>query len=90
MNQGNNVQLVINAADLKELFMAWQEERDNQLRNQETEDVLLSADEVATKFEVTKVTLWRWEKNGYLVPRKVGRKPYYWQSQVDALLKKGA
>lgn len=88
MNQGNNVQLVVNAADLKELFMTWQDERDSQL--QEVEDVSLSADEVAAKLKVTKVTLWRWEKSGYLVPRKIGRKPFYLRSQVERLLRKEA
>lgn len=91
MNQGNNVQLVVNATDLKELFMTWQDERDSQLHAvKEVEDVSLSADEVAAKLKVTKVTLWRWEKSGYLVPKKIGRKPFYLQSQVDSLLRKEA
>lgn len=91
MNQGNNVQLVVNAADLKELFMSWQDERDNQLHAvQEVEDVSLSADEVAAKLKVTKVTLWRWAKSGYLVPKRVGRKPFYLQSEVEHLLRKEA
>lgn len=91
MNQGNNVQLVVNAADLKELFMTWQDERDSQLHAvQEVEDVSLSADEVAARLKVSKVTLWRWEKSGYLVPCKVGRKPFYLQSQVERLLRKEA
>lgn len=91
LKQGNNVQLVVNAADLKELFMTWQDERDSQLHAvQEVEDVSLSADEVAAKLKVTKVTLWRWEKSGYLVPRKIGRKPFYLRSQVESLLRKEA
>ena len=89
--KGNNVQLVVNAADLKELFMSWQDERDNQLNAvQDVEDINLTADEVAAKLKVTKVTLWRWEKSGYLVPCKVGRKPFYLQSQVERLLRKEA
>lgn len=89
MNQGNNVQLVVNAADLKELFREWLDERDKQLQSiQKDEDVSLSADEVAAKLKVTKVTLWRWEKAGYLVPKKVGRKPLYLRSQVEKLLRK--
>lgn len=91
LKQGNNVQLVINAADLKDLFMSWQDERDSQLHAvQEAEDVSLTPDQVATKLGVTRVTLWRWEKSGYLVPRKVGRKPFYLQSQVERLLRKEA
>ena len=91
LNQGNNVQLVIGIADLKELFMSWQDERDNQHDfAQDAEDVSLSADEVAAKLKVTKVTLWRWEKTGYLVPKKVGRKPLYLRSQIEHLLKKEA
>lgn len=90
MNQGN-VQLVVNATELKELFMSWQDERDKQLHAaQEVEDVSLSADEVAAKLKVSKVTLWRWEKSGYLVPKKVGRKPYYLTSQIKSLMEKEA
>ena len=88
MNQGNNVQLVVNATDLKELFLKWQDEKENQLHAvQEVDDCLLSADDVAAKFGVTKVTLWRWQKSGYLVPKKVGRRPFYLQSQVENLMK---
>lgn len=91
INQGINVQLVVNATELKELFMKWQDERDNQIHAvREVEDVSLSADEVAAKLNVTKVTLWRWEKSGYLVPKKVGRKPYYLTSQIKSLMRKEA
>lgn len=87
LNQGINVQLVVSAVDLKQLFNDWQDERDQQLiATSNDNDGLLSADEVAEKFGVTRVTLWRWEKAGYLVPVKIGRKGFYKQSDVRNLL----
>lgn len=86
MQAGANVQLVVNAADLKELFIQWQDERDA-MQPAPKEDRLLSADEAAAILRVTSVTLWRWAKMGYLKPVKAGRKVHYWQSAIDNLLK---
>ena len=87
MQAGANVQLVVNAADLKELFNEWQDERDA-MQQEPKEDTMLSADEAATLLNVTSVTLWRWGKIGYLKPVKAGRKVFYWKSSISNLLKK--
>lgn len=81
------MQIVCSLADLKEVFRAWQNERDAE-KPEPTEDKMLTADEAANILGVTSVTLWRWAKIGYLVPSKAGKKLYYWQSQIDELLKK--
>ena len=86
MQSGANVQIVVSLADLKEIFNQWQDERDaNQPKK---EDVKLTADAAAMQLGVTKISLWRWAKLGYLTPVKAGRKVFYWQSDIDKLLKK--
>ncbi len=90
--QDHNVQLVVNAADLRELFMGWQEEfneRIQAIQNEKDDEVELTADEVATLLGVTKVTLWRWAKTGYLVPSKIGRRPKYRKGDIKKLMNVG-
>lgn len=64
------VQLVVSAADLKEFALALAKELKPQ--QQQDNDRLLTADEVAETFGVTKKTLQRWEKDGYLTPVRIG------------------
>lgn len=87
MQAGANVQVVVSVADLKELFHEWQDEREA-MKPAPKEDRMLSADEAASILNVTSVTLWRWAKTGYLTPVKAGRKVFYWQSEINRLLKK--
>lgn len=81
------MQIVVNLADLKEMFNEWQNERDAK-RPVQKEDMKLTADAAAMQLGVTKISLWRWAKMGYLTPVKAGRKVFYWQSDIDTLLKK--
>lgn len=83
--QNRNVQLVVNAADLKELFLEWSKEKDSQIQATK-EDQYLSPNDTVAILRISKPTLWRWEKQGYLVPVKIGGKKYYRKSDVDALL----
>ena len=88
VSQGN-VQLVLSASDLKELLLGLMAEVSQKNEDQEEkEDVELSSDEVAKRLGVTKTTLWRWQKTGYLIPSKVGRKCFYHLSQIEKLMKK--
>ena len=87
MQAGANVQIVVSLTDLKEMFNEWQDERDKKQPAQK-EDVKLTADAAAMQLGVTKISLWRWAKMGYLSPVKAGRKVFYWQSDIDKLLKK--
>ena len=87
LNSDTSVQIVCSLADLKEVFREWQAERDAE-KPEPPEDKMLSAGEAANILGVTNVTLWRWGKIGYLVPSKAGKKTFYWQSQIDKLLRK--
>ena len=88
VSQGN-VQLVLSASDLKELLLGLMAEVSQKNEDQEEkEDVEMSSDEVAKRLGVTKTTLWRWQKTGYLIPTKVGRKCFYHSSQIEKLMKK--
>lgn len=46
----------------------------------------LTLDETAAKLNVSKNTLWRWNKIGYLCPVKAGRNPLYPLSVIEQLL----
>lgn len=87
MQAGANVQVVVSLADLKEVFNQWQAERDA-MRSAPKDDVKLTADAAARQLGITKMSLWRWAKKGYLTPVRAGRKLYYWQSDIDTLLRK--
>lgn len=85
LKDGANVQLVINALDLKEAFLQWNAE----MRQPNTEtkaESYLSAQETADKLGVDVSTLWRWDKSGYLKKIKVGNKIRYRESDVLKLM----
>ena len=86
IEQERNVQIVVNAADLKELFLEWIKEKDSQIQAVKEEDQYLSPNETVSILRISKPTLWRWEKHGFLVPIKIAGKKYYRKSEVDALL----
>ena len=52
------------------------------------EDVLVPKKEAREILDVCDVTLWKWDRLGYLVPVKVGRKIFYWRSHIDKLMGK--
>jgi predicted DNA-binding transcriptional regulator AlpA len=80
-----NVQVVLNIADLKELFLQWQSEVSNDVTP--VEEVYLTPDEVASKYHVSKVTLWRNAKNGvWPKPKKIGRRSLYLMSEIEKVL----
>ena len=81
VNQNVPLQVVVNVADLKELFLDWKEE--SELNRKKETETLLTADEVASKYRISKVTLWRWAKDGLLKPVKMGRKSFYRQSDIE-------
>jgi excisionase family DNA binding protein len=85
LRNGANVQLVINALDLKEAFLQWSEETKLPVM-EEKEEMYLSAQETAEKLGVDVSTLWRWDKSGYLKKIKVGNKIRYRESDVLKLM----
>lgn len=81
ISSNSQIQLVLNKADLKELFLEWKEE--SELNRKKETETLLTPDEVASKYRISKVTLWRWAKDGLLKPVKMGRKSFYRQSDIE-------
>ena len=93
LKTGANVQLVINALDLRELFLEWQAEAQAQAQaaakqeaQQQTEETYLTAKECAERLSVDLTTLWRWDKTGYLRKVKIGKKIFYRGSDVAKLM----
>lgn len=90
IKQNQNVQLVVSASDLRELVNEWYDEREAQKeaeRKSIVESERISSTDAEKSLGVTSATLWRWAKNGYLVPIKVGRKNVYLKSDIDRILK---
>ena len=85
LNNGANVQLVINALDLKEAFLQWNEETRQPDAERKAESYL-SAQETADKLGVDVSTLWRWDKSVYLKKIKLGNKIRYIESEVLKLM----
>lgn len=44
-----------------------------------------TVDEVVEKLKVSKPTLNKWEKRGYLVPMRIGRRVFYFVDEVDEI-----
>jgi predicted DNA-binding transcriptional regulator AlpA len=50
------------------------------------EEKLLAEGDVVKEFGVSKATLWRWKKAGYLKPSKLGRANYYRRADINAAM----
>lgn len=85
--KNGNVTLAISAADLKEFGLALIAEASASMQQSESEERMLSSEETAKLLGISENSLWRWGKTGYLVGQKVGRKVFYRESVVNALLK---
>ena len=86
IKEGANVQLVINALDLREAFLEWNEELKQSKPAEAKEESYLSARETADKLGVDISTLWRWDRSGYLKKIKVGNKTRYRESDIIKLM----
>jgi len=82
-NLNANVSVCVTLADLKEFVSEMMAEV--AAKPQQTEETMLSADEVCKVLGISSNSLWRWGKSGYLKGQKVGRKVFYRKSDVDAL-----
>ena len=72
--------LMVSAADLKEALRGIFEEFI--VADGEKEDELLTVRQASALLDVDRSTLWRWEKEGYLRPIRIGRKVRYQLSAV--------
>ena len=50
------------------------------------EDNCISINEVSKKYSLSRTTLWRWEKLGYLRPKRLGRKIFYSEEEIQDCL----
>ena len=85
LKTGASVQLVVNALDLRELFLEWQAEAQADAQ-QQAEETYLTAKECAERLSVDLSTLWRWDKTGYLPKVKMGKKIFYRLSDIQKLM----
>ena len=70
---------------IKDVVLATIEEHNQQQTNKVENEAEVTPTEAAQQLHVSKVTLWRWNNIGYLVPVRRGRKTYYRQSDIDKL-----
>lgn len=82
-NLNANVSVCVTLADLKEFVSEMMVEA--VVKPQQSEEIMLSADEVCKVLGISSNSLWRWGKSGYLKGQKVGRKVLYRKSDIDAL-----
>ena len=91
-NGGSQTLLLISAADLAEFGRAIVEKascrQPTEVRAEEDEKLM--ARQVCERYNVSRVTLWRWEQNQYLVPcGKVGNRRLYSRAEVERALRYG-
>lgn len=84
-NLNGNVAVTITLSDLREFFDETVAKYVD--KPQQEPETFLSVDETCKLLHVSANTLWRWDKNDYLKPSKVGRTSVYKMSDIKQLLK---
>ncbi|MFA6767881.1 MAG: helix-turn-helix domain-containing protein [Parabacteroides sp.] len=79
-----NMQVVLNATDLKEFGLSLVQEVLTGQKVKEPEKYL-STKEAARFLDIDPSTLWKWGKAGYLVPIRVGGKKRYKLSDIKKI-----
>lgn len=85
LGSGTQVAITVTPADLKEFAVTIINEA--LAAKPEPKEEYLTPDETADHLGVSKNTLWRWMKSGYLCPVKIGRKSVYKLSEIEKLKK---
>ena len=93
LSSGANVSITVTADDLRTFFAEVAQQVINQEKAAQAakNDVeMLNQAQVCSYLGVSKATVWRWEKIGYLRPStRMGSRPMYLKSEIEKL-KKGA
>ena len=76
---------MISAADLERILRDLVNDLISE-REEVKKETYISANQVSNLLGVSKSTLWRWEKENYLVPVRVGNKLRYKESEVKQLM----
>lgn len=86
-NSSSSQQLfIVSAQDLKNAIDASIQQAIQELMgNMPMSDNLVPLKEVAETLNVSRCTLNRWNKDGYLVPIKIGRKVFYRQNDINKI-----
>ena len=79
------VMYMISAADLERILRNLVNDLISE-REEVKKETYISANQVSNLLGVSKSTLWRWEKENYLVPVRVGNKLRYKESEVKQLM----
>ena len=81
--------VTVKCGDLIEAFRLVVEEtklQREQANSDQPTETYLTEDEVKQMLGVSHSTLWRWQKQKYLSPVKIGRKNRYKKSEIEALI----
>ena len=84
-NQNSQLLMIVSQGDLERVVQKVIGELLDQRENKP--EVYLTAEETAKRLKVDRSTLWRWNKEGYLVSTKVGSKVRYKLSDVERIQK---
>lgn len=79
-----NVQIVVNRDDLKFMVTEWMQEE--LAKHTQKQEVYLSRTKTALMLGVTLSTLWRWDKENYLTPVRVGSKVLYRETDIQKVI----
>lgn len=88
INEDNDIQIVIRSSQLEELAdMLWKRMQEKNREREETErNRTISKAKACEMLEKDPTTLWRWEKEGYLTPVKVGGRTNYRLGDIQDII----
>lgn len=92
INHAQSVNVSLSVEDLQNLIQQTVEETISALCESGKKDVVwLSADQVCEKLGITRTTLWRWSREGYISGTKFGKRIRFAESDVNrvAIAEKG-
>lgn len=89
LKKGANVTLSVSVSDLREWSKSLIMEARRELEGitiSEKNESYLTAKQTSEKLGVDLSTLWRWERDRYLIPVRTGRKRKYKMSDINSML----
>lgn len=85
-NSSSQQLLIVSAQDLIDVIDTSVKKTIQELMgNMPMSDKLIPLKEVAETLNVSRCTLNRWNKDGYLIPIKIGRKVFYRQNDINEI-----